>query len=136
MIVLDENIPESQRALLRRKRVALRQIGVDLGGQGMKDDETIALLHNLNRPTFFTLDSDFYVVSILQLAFRGYNAGNYSCAGMGRGATPIMTVSDPGSGMNLPLSVFFVFSESSGAAPVAPFTWIISTPRRSTQTSG
>src|SRR5262245_36947469 len=60
MNVLDENIPESQRALLRLKRVAVRQIGQDLGRKGMKDDELIALLHQLNRPTFFTLDGDFY----------------------------------------------------------------------------
>src|SRR5438132_3429491 len=60
MNVLDENIPESQRTLLRTKRVALRQIGQDLGRKGMKDDDLISLLHQLARPTFFTLDSDFY----------------------------------------------------------------------------
>ncbi len=27
---------------------------------GMKDDEIIPLLHQLDRPTFFTLDGDFY----------------------------------------------------------------------------
>lgn len=31
MNILDENIPESQRALLRRSRIALRQIGRDKG---------------------------------------------------------------------------------------------------------
>jgi hypothetical protein len=60
MNVLDENVPESQRALLKRRRVALRQIGRDLGREGMKDDEIIPLLHELDRPTFFTLDSDFF----------------------------------------------------------------------------
>lgn len=60
MNIVDENILESQRTLLRRKRVALRQIGRDLGRKGMKDDEIIPLLHQLDRPTFFTLDSDFY----------------------------------------------------------------------------
>ena len=60
MNVLDENIPERQRTLLRSGRVALRQIGVDLGRKGMKDHEIIPLLHQLDRPTFFTLDSDFY----------------------------------------------------------------------------
>jgi hypothetical protein len=60
MNILDENIPESQRALLRSRRVALRQIGQDLGRKGMKDDEIIPLLHQMDRPTFFTLDGDFY----------------------------------------------------------------------------
>ncbi|HTU23250.1 MAG TPA: DUF5615 family PIN-like protein [Gemmataceae bacterium] len=60
MNVLDENIPESQRALLRSKRVVLRQIGRELGRKGMQDDEIIPLLHQLDRPTLFTLDGDFY----------------------------------------------------------------------------
>jgi hypothetical protein len=60
MNILDENIPESQRALLRRRRIVLRQIGRDLGRKGMKDDEIIPLLLQLDRSTFFTLDSDFY----------------------------------------------------------------------------
>ena len=60
MNILDENVPESQRTLLRSRRLSLRQIGLDLGRKGMKDDEIIPLLHQLDRPTFFTLDSDFY----------------------------------------------------------------------------
>ena len=60
MNVLDENIPESQKALLRSRRVAVRQIGQDLGRKGMKDQEIIPLFHQLDRPTFFTLDGDFY----------------------------------------------------------------------------
>jgi hypothetical protein len=60
MNVLDENVPESQRRSLRRRRVAVRQIGRDIGRKGMKDDEIISLLHQLDRPTFFTLDADFY----------------------------------------------------------------------------
>jgi len=60
MNVLDENVPESQRALLRSKRVPLRQIGQEIGRKGMKDDEIIPLLLDCDRPTFFTLDSDFY----------------------------------------------------------------------------
>ena len=60
MNLLDENIPESQRSLLRSRRIALRQIGEDLGRKGMKDDEIIPLLHQLDRPTFFTRDGDFY----------------------------------------------------------------------------
>jgi len=60
MNILDENVPESQRTLLRSMRVALRQIGQDVGRKGMKDDEIIPLLHRLDRPTSFTLDGDFY----------------------------------------------------------------------------
>jgi hypothetical protein len=58
--VLDENIPDSQRRLLQSKRVHCRQIGEELGRKGMTDDEIIPLLLQLDRPTFFTLDSDFY----------------------------------------------------------------------------
>jgi hypothetical protein len=35
-------------------------MGYDVGRQGMKDQEIIALLHRLRRPTFFTRDEDFY----------------------------------------------------------------------------
>jgi hypothetical protein len=60
MNVLDENIPESQRLLLRKRRMRARQIGLDLGRKGMKDREIVRLLHGLDQATFFTLDSDFY----------------------------------------------------------------------------
>src|SRR5437667_8117983 len=60
MNVVDENVPESQRALLRRKRVAVRQIGQEVGRKSMKDAEIVSLLHRLDRPTFFTLDGDYY----------------------------------------------------------------------------
>jgi hypothetical protein len=60
MNILDENVPESQRVLLQSKRVAVRQIGEDLGRKGMKDEGIIPLLHEQDRPTFFTLDGDFY----------------------------------------------------------------------------
>ena len=60
MIVLDENIPESQRERLLGQRLSVAQIGLDIGRQGMQDDEVIRLLCELRRPTFFTLDSDFY----------------------------------------------------------------------------
>ena len=60
MNVLDENVPEDQRAILGAKRVRVRQIGLDLGRAAMKDEDLIRLLHRLDRPTFFTLDFDFY----------------------------------------------------------------------------
>lgn len=64
MIVLDENFPESQRATLTSWRANVRQIGVELGRGGMKDEEIIPLLHKLTRPTFFTLDADFFRSSL------------------------------------------------------------------------
>ena len=60
MNILDENIMESQRQLLRRWRIAVRQIGEDVARKGIKDDEILPLLHQLTRPTFFTRDLDFY----------------------------------------------------------------------------
>jgi len=58
--VLDENVPASQRQLLLSWRIRVRQIGVDAGRAGMQDDELIALLQQLRRPTFFTRDEDFF----------------------------------------------------------------------------
>ena len=60
MIVLDENIPESQRLLLRSWRIQPQQIGHEVGRQGMKDEEIVPLLHELKRATFFTRDLGFY----------------------------------------------------------------------------
>ena len=69
MNVLDENIPETQSALLRAKRMRFRQIGEDIGRKGMKDREIIPLLHEAGQATFFTLDGDFYK---RQLCHRQY----------------------------------------------------------------
>jgi hypothetical protein len=60
MKILDENVPESQRLLLERRRIAVSQIGVDIGRKGLDDEDIIPLLRRLNRPTFFTLDVDFW----------------------------------------------------------------------------
>ena len=61
MIVLDENIPEDQRQLLRSWRIRPYQIGHEVGRQGMKDEpDIIPLLHKLRRPTFFTRDLGFF----------------------------------------------------------------------------
>ena len=60
MTILDENIPEDQRQLLRSWRFPVRQIGLEVGRQGMKDDEIIPLLHRLEKSTFFTRDPGFY----------------------------------------------------------------------------
>ena len=60
MIVLDENISESQRDHLREQRFSAHQIGFDLGRKGMQDEEIVPLLLDLRRPTFFTCDAGFY----------------------------------------------------------------------------
>lgn len=60
MIVLDENILESQRLLLHSWRVRARQIGVDLAHKGIKDPQILPLLHEIKLPTFFTRDLGFY----------------------------------------------------------------------------
>ena len=60
MIVLDENIPEDQRQLLRGWRVRVHQIGAELGRKGMQDDQILPLLRQLAGPTFVTRDFDFW----------------------------------------------------------------------------
>ena len=60
MNVLDENVPDSQRQLLRSWRIRVRQIGYEVGRQGMGDEEIIPLLHRLGSVTFFTRDLGFY----------------------------------------------------------------------------
>jgi hypothetical protein len=60
MIILDENFVESQRQILQGWRISFRQVGFEVGREGLKDQEIIPLLHQLRQPTFFTLDSDFF----------------------------------------------------------------------------
>ncbi len=60
MNLLDENIPESQRQLLRSWRIQIRQIGHEIGSKGMKDEAIISLLHRFHSVTFFTRDLGFY----------------------------------------------------------------------------
>lgn len=61
MNLLDENIPESQRLLLMSWHIRVRQIGHDIGHQGMEDREQIVpLLLSLNRPVLFTRDLGLY----------------------------------------------------------------------------
>jgi hypothetical protein len=59
MIVLDENIPEDQRLLLRSWRIRAYQVGRDVSRAGIKDEQIIPLLLTLRRPTFFTRDLGF-----------------------------------------------------------------------------
>ena len=60
MNILDENISEHQRQLLRSWRVPAAMIGVDLSRKGIQDEQIIPLLHSLNKSTFFTRDKGFY----------------------------------------------------------------------------
>ncbi len=60
MNILDENIPNSQRQLLRSWRIRIHQVGHEIGRQGMKDEEIIPLPHGLPPVTFFTRDLGFY----------------------------------------------------------------------------
>lgn len=84
MYLLDENIPESQRLLLQGWRIRVRQIGVDMGRFGMKDEEIVPLLHRLHHVTFFTRDQGFYRrelchtnYSIVCLAVGPYEAASF-----------------------------------------------------------
>ena len=60
MIVLDENILDGQRRLLEAWRIAVRQIGVDIGHKALKDEEIIVLLRRQRNSTFFTRDAAFF----------------------------------------------------------------------------
>ena len=60
MIILDENILEAQRLLLQIARVPARQIGVDLGQKGWKDERILVWLRAQRNVTFFTRDLGFY----------------------------------------------------------------------------
>jgi hypothetical protein len=60
MILLDENILESQVQLLRGWRIRVRQIGKDVAEKGVKDDAIIPLLHELTNVTFVTRDLGFF----------------------------------------------------------------------------
>ena len=60
MNILDEQILENQRQLLRSWRIPVRQIGYDIGRKGLQDKEIIPLLLHFRKSTFFTLDFDFF----------------------------------------------------------------------------
>ena len=60
MLVIDENLPASQRQLLRKWRIRFRAIGVDVALPGTQDENLIPVLHKLPEPMFFTLDRHFF----------------------------------------------------------------------------
>ncbi|MCP4373884.1 MAG: hypothetical protein GY797_38145 [Deltaproteobacteria bacterium] len=41
MIIIDENLPDSQRQLLQGWRVSFKQVAFEIGREGLKDDEII-----------------------------------------------------------------------------------------------
>lgn len=69
MNILDENFPHDQRLMLQQWRISTHHIGFDIGREGMQDEEIIPLLHSMRRPTFFTLDFDYYR---RRLCHKGY----------------------------------------------------------------
>ena len=60
MNILDENIIKNQCELLKSWRIPYKQIGHSIGRIGLQDKEIISLIHNLQSPTFFTRDNDFF----------------------------------------------------------------------------
>jgi hypothetical protein len=56
VIILDENILDGQCLLLEGWKIVARQIGLDVGRKGLKEDEIVVLLRRLRQPTFFTRD--------------------------------------------------------------------------------
>lgn len=60
MIILDENVPESQVQLLRSWRIRALLVGRDISEKGIKDDRLSKFLLQQSRPTFFTRDEGFF----------------------------------------------------------------------------
>jgi hypothetical protein len=60
MLVIDENIPASQRQWLRKWRIHFRAVGVEIATPGTQDEDLIPVLHKLAEPMFFTLDRHFF----------------------------------------------------------------------------
>jgi len=58
--ILDENILENQRQLLKSQRLRVYQIGYEVSRKGIQDEEIIPFLLTLRGPTLFTRDTDFY----------------------------------------------------------------------------
>ena len=52
MNLLDENIPQDQRDILRAWRIRCRVVGQDIDRLSIADDNIIVLLHRLKQPSF------------------------------------------------------------------------------------
>jgi len=77
MNILDENIPNSQRQLLRSWRIRIHQVGHEIGRQRMKDKEIIPLLHRLPPVTFFNRDLCHDRYSLVCLAVGQYEVASF-----------------------------------------------------------
>ena len=60
MNLLDENIRDDQRMLLRRWRIPFRQVGKEISRAGTHDDNLLSLLDRLKRSTLFTQDEGWF----------------------------------------------------------------------------
>jgi hypothetical protein len=69
MNLLDENVRADQRGLLRQWRIPFRQIGKEISRLGAQDEDILALLHRLKRPTLFTQDEDFFKSRLSHLGY-------------------------------------------------------------------
>jgi len=58
--LLDENIRDDQRVLLRKWRIPFRQVGKEILRSGIQDEELIPFLHGLRSATLFTQDKGFF----------------------------------------------------------------------------
>jgi hypothetical protein len=67
--LLDENIRDDQRALLRKWRIPFRQIGKEISRSGIEDEDLIPLLHRLHNATLFTQDTDFFKLHLCHEAY-------------------------------------------------------------------
>ena len=69
MNLLDENVRDDQRTLLRQWRIPFRQIGKEVSRAGVQDEDILPLLHRLKHPTFFTQDEDFFKRELCHRAY-------------------------------------------------------------------
>jgi hypothetical protein len=60
VIILDENTLDGQRLILEGWKIAARQVGLDVGRKGLRDEQIVILLRRLRQPTFVTRDQGFY----------------------------------------------------------------------------
>ena len=69
MNLLDENVRDDQRTLLRQWRIPFRQVGKEISHAGIHDDNLLPLLHRLKRVTLFTQDEDFFRARLCHRAY-------------------------------------------------------------------
>ncbi len=60
MYLLDENITKDQKDLLEKWHYHVKQIGIDIKSKGIKDEQIITFLQQVNGVLFLTRDNDFF----------------------------------------------------------------------------